>query len=92
MRVLLRADGDPTPLVASARAAITELDPLLPVSDVRSMAQVVDDFLLSQQVVVTALAVLGVGALLLAAIGVYGLMGSFLYGVGATDPIQALRA
>ena len=78
MRLLVRTQGDPASLVSTVRAAVADIDPRLPLSEVRTMVQVVDDFLLPQALLANSMGVLAAGALLLAAIGVYGLMDFFV--------------
>jgi ABC-type antimicrobial peptide transport system permease subunit len=53
---------------------VAGVDAKLPVTAVRSMEQVVEEFLLPRASLSFSLAALGAGALSLAAIGVYGLM------------------
>lgn len=78
MRILVRTAVDPVTVAPAARAAVAELEPRLPLSEVRTLGQVVDDFLLAQSTLADGLAMLAAGALLLAAIGVYGLMAFFV--------------
>ena len=59
--------------VALARA-ITDTDPLLPISATRSMAGVRDDAMVEQRLLMTLVGVLAGAALLLAAIGVHGVI------------------
>lgn len=74
LRLLLRTEGDPLALAAAVRGAVASVDAKLPVTAVRSMRQVVEEFLLPQASLSFSLAALGAGALSLAAIGIYGLM------------------
>jgi putative ABC transport system permease protein len=74
MTVVLRTDLDPESLVAGLSAAVRELDPELPLADVRTMEDVVDRTLARPRVVAVLLAVFAVMALVLAAVGVYGVM------------------
>ena len=72
--IAINADGDARALAGSARAAITALDPALPVSGVQTIAQLEHDRSAPQRF--SALVVSGFGgvALLLAAIGLYGVL------------------
>jgi predicted permease len=74
LRLLLRTEGDPLTLAVAARRAVAHVDAKLPVTAVRSMQQVVEEFLLPRASLSVSLAALGTGALSLSAIGVYGLM------------------
>jgi predicted permease len=72
--IAVNADGDARALAGSARAAITALDPALPVSRGQTIAQLEHDRSAPQRF--SALVVSGFGgvALLLAAIGLYGVL------------------
>jgi len=78
LRVLARTSGDPSAMVAEVSDAIWRVDPNLPLVEVRSLEQVVRDFLLPQTALSATLAGLAFGALLLAVVGVYGLMSFFV--------------
>ena len=72
--IAVRADGDPRVLAGPARATIAALDPALPVSELQTIAQLEHDRSAPQRF--SALVVSGFGgvALLLAAIGLYGVL------------------
>jgi putative ABC transport system permease protein len=70
----VRAAGDPLALTAAVRRAFAEAGPELPFLDPRSMAEFVTIPFYPQRLGATVLAVVGVIALLLAAIGTYGTM------------------
>jgi len=72
--ITLRTDGDPTTFAAGVRSAIAEIDPTAPVSDVRTMEDRVAASVSNRRFVTTLLQAFGSVALLLAAIGVYGVM------------------
>jgi len=78
MRVLARTATDPASLVPAVRAAMAGLEPRLPLAQVRTISQVVEEFLQAQSTLANGLALLAAGALLLAAVGVYGLMAFFV--------------
>ncbi|MEZ5317982.1 MAG: ABC transporter permease [Vicinamibacterales bacterium] len=74
LRVLARGvDGREADLTA-LRAAVHDVDPLLPIVEVRSLRQVVDDFLLPQRALGAVLLVLGGFSLWLALFGIYGIV------------------
>lgn len=70
----VRAAGDPAALVPAIRRAVREVDPLQPVSDVRTMAEVVREETGARTVQVRVLAAFAAAALLLAAVGIHGLL------------------
>lgn len=72
MTFLLRAAGDPAPLIPAFRAALREIDPGIPVHTVRTMEEVRALSLQSRRASTILLGVLAGLALFLAAIGVYG--------------------
>jgi predicted permease len=72
--LVVRYTGDPTSLVPAIRRAIGEIDANLPVSDIRTLAQMVDDFALNRRVVAQLSTFFGILAASLACIGVYGVM------------------
>lgn len=72
--VLLRTAGDPKSAIGKFRGAIASLDPNLPILQVRTMQDYLETFV-SQQVLVSRLtAIFAALAVLLAAIGLYGVM------------------
>jgi putative ABC transport system permease protein len=74
MTFVVRTDLEPGSLVNSVGAAVRALDPELPLAEVRTMVEVVDVTLARPRVVAVLLAVFAVMALVLAAVGVYGVM------------------
>ncbi len=74
MTVVLRAQGDPLALVSAARAAVTALDRDQPVYDVRPLDSVVSRSLSRVRFGTVLLSLFGALSLMLASIGLYGLM------------------
>ena len=72
--VALRTAGDPLKLARMVRAEVRALDPLLPVDKLRSMEQVVAESLFEPRLVTSLLGGFAMFALLLAAIGLYGVV------------------
>ena len=70
----LRAAGAPTALAPDVRAAIASLDPELPVYAVRTMEEVTDESLVTRRWPVLLSTGFGVVALLLSAVGIYGVL------------------
>ncbi len=71
---VVRTDGDPLERVADMRAALRRVDPQLALADLRSMDQVVDESLRQQKLSAVLLGGFSLGALLLAATGLYGMV------------------
>jgi predicted permease len=74
LRLLVRSDGDALGLVKPVRRAVAAIDPDLPLTEPRLLGEVVRDSLAPERFTSLALIGLGLGALLLAAIGLYGVM------------------
>jgi predicted permease len=70
----VRAAGDPASLVPAIRRIVAEADPQQPVSDVRTMAEVVREETGARTVQVRVLGAFAAAALLLAAVGIHGLL------------------
>jgi predicted permease len=71
---LVRAEGDPAPLAAQVRAAIRAADPDLAVASVRPAPEIVDSMLGQQRQLSLLSSAFGLTALVLASIGVYGVV------------------
>ncbi|MFP5379437.1 MAG: FtsX-like permease family protein, partial [Vicinamibacteria bacterium] len=74
LTLVVRTAVEPASLTPSVAATLGELDPLLPLADVRTMEEVVGRTLSRQQVVAVLLAAFSALALVLASLGVYGVM------------------
>jgi ABC-type antimicrobial peptide transport system permease subunit len=74
MALVIRASGSPSDLGASARAAIRELDPSLPLFEFSPMAEVVNASMARTTFTAWMLAAAAAIALLLGVIGVYGVI------------------
>ena len=72
--VALRTAGDPLKLAQLVRGEVRALDPSLPIDKIRSMEQVVAESLAKPRVVAFLMGGFAVFALLLAAIGLYGVV------------------
>jgi putative ABC transport system permease protein len=72
--LVMRTTGDPKSMAAPVQRAIAELDRDLPIEDVQSMEQVVARAVWQPRFSTTLLAAFAGLALLLAAIGIYGVM------------------
>jgi predicted permease len=74
MSLVVKTDGDPKKLVSSVRAQVRAIDPRLPVSEVRTMSDIVDAAIGGQRFAMETLGVFGLVALLLSAIGIFGIV------------------
>jgi len=74
MTVLVRSDADPRPLVAAVRQELARLDPDIAVSGVQSLDEIVSGSVAQPQLVERVVAVFAALALVLASIGIYGVM------------------
>ncbi|MCA1789334.1 MAG: ABC transporter permease, partial [Thioalkalivibrio sp.] len=71
---VVRTERDPAVLVPEVRSVVRRLDAQLPVADVRTMDDVVGDALRQQHVTAVLIAGFSLGALLLAAMGLFGVV------------------
>lgn len=74
LSVLLRTHGDPMVLVKSVRHAVASIDPDRPISNITSIQALADRTVAGQRTATLVTAILGALALLLACIGVYGVV------------------
>ena len=70
----VKTSGDPTKMVASVRAALAEIDPALPVLRIQSIGELTDRFVTNDELISRLSAFFSSLALLLAAIGLYGVI------------------
>src|SRR2546422_4154222 len=72
--LIIRTTGDPVNLTAAVRRQVQALDPNQPVYNVSTMEQTLDQTLVTQRLSMMLLAFLASLALILAAVGIYGVM------------------
>jgi len=74
MQVALRTSADPAPMTASVREAMRSVDPDLPLAKVATLTSLVDRSLTQPRFAMLLLATFSMLALLLASIGMYGVI------------------
>jgi putative ABC transport system permease protein len=70
----VKSGADPLALVGAIRATVAEIDPNVPVADVRLMQTYLDEAMGPTRFALTLISVFGVIALVLASIGLYGVL------------------
>src|SRR5262249_23079592 len=74
MVLFTRTNGEPAPILGTVQGELRSLDPLVPATNPFTIGQVIDTSLWAARLVAILLGVLGGLALVLASIGLYGLM------------------
>jgi putative ABC transport system permease protein len=74
MNLVVKTADDPMALVSSIRAEVRALDPNLPIANIRPMTEVVASAMARPRLAGWVLTLFGVLALLLAAVGLYGVL------------------
>jgi predicted permease len=74
LRIALRTEGDPAALVAPLRAALAELDPDIPLTEVQTMEEAMGAWAAERRLTMLLVAGFALLALTLGAVGVYGVM------------------
>jgi hypothetical protein len=69
--IVVRTEGDAAPVAETVREVLHELDPLIPLAQVRPLVNVRRESMAREQLLLALLGVFGVGALVLATVGVY---------------------
>lgn len=77
--LVLRTEGDPLNVIQQVRSQVAAVDPNLPLFDVKPFDKVVTDSIVGIAYVAAMMAILGLIALVLASVGIYGVMS---YSVG----------
>jgi putative ABC transport system permease protein len=74
MTILIRTSNDPLSIAPAARTALQQLDPELPMAAVATMDQLLADSLARSRFTMLLLGIFSTVALVLAAVGIYGLI------------------
>jgi predicted permease len=74
----VRSSGDPLALVGSIRAIVRDVDPTIPITDIVIATELVDDALAAPRNLAGVVAAFAAVALILAMIGIYGVMSYFV--------------
>jgi putative ABC transport system permease protein len=74
LAIVVRTDGDPAAMANAARVALAEIDPGQPIFDVKPMRELVAASLAQRRFALMLMLVFAAVALLLAAVGIYGVM------------------
>ncbi|MEP6922225.1 MAG: ABC transporter permease [bacterium] len=74
MNLVIRGTQEPTRLVSAVRSEVRALDPGLPVSNVKTLSEMIAERISAKRLMTYILAVFALCALLLASVGIYGVM------------------
>jgi putative ABC transport system permease protein len=74
MTLTVKTAGEPTSLINSIVTIVRNQDPLLAVADIRTMEQVIGDSVVQRRLIMLMLAIFAGAALVLAAVGIYGVI------------------
>ena len=74
MTIVLRAKGDASAIAPAAREVIRQLDPLQPIGEISTMESLLSTSVAKSRFSASLLAVFSVVALVMAAVGIYGVM------------------
>jgi predicted permease len=74
MTILIRTKGEPLSLVSAVREAVQSVDPNLPVFNIRTMESQISNELVTQRLSVVLVSLFSVLALILATVGLYGVL------------------
>jgi predicted permease len=70
----LRTMGDPASLIPTVRAAVNEIDPKMPVLSIKPLTALIDESVLRERMIAKLSVLLGIIAVVLASVGLYGVL------------------
>ena len=73
-RWAVRTTGDPTRLIAEVRAAVAQVDPMVPLGELKPMSAYVDRAMAPTRFSLVLIGIFGAVAAILAAVGLYGVL------------------
>ncbi len=74
LSLAVRTSGEPTSVVSAIRAQVLQIDPEQPIAEIKSMDEALDEFVAQPRFNMVLLAMFAGLALVLAAVGIYGIM------------------
>jgi putative ABC transport system permease protein len=74
MTVLVRTTSEPTAIVPALRQAVLTIDPNQPISNISTMEKIVSDSIAQPRLNMLLMGLFGALALILATVGIYGLL------------------
>ena len=74
LAIVVRTEGDPAALASAVRGVIAEIDPVQPIYDMQTLEQLVSKSLGQRRFTLSLMLLFGVIALVLSAVGIYGVM------------------
>jgi predicted permease len=96
MFTIVRSDRDPAATVDAVRRTIREIDPQLPLANVKMLDQVAGAALATRRLTLWLVAAFGITAVVLAVVGIYGVMaqavGQRAHELGVRQALGATRA
>ena len=74
LSLAVRTNGSPAPVIAGVRRAVAEVEPSIPLDDVKSFSSIIDQSFAERRLTKLLLGGFALVGLILAAVGIYGVM------------------